>query len=102
MKKSQRIVTVATLVCIVSLPSFASSTSGILLADRAGSGVTMADGATAGVTMADSANSGILLADRSNSGILLADRQANNNPFGRVSIFDQLYGMMDIFWGPIF
>jgi hypothetical protein len=102
MKKFQRIVTVAALVCIVSIPSFASSGSGILLADGTSSGILLADGANSGILLADGTRSGILLADSSNSGIVLADSNADNNPFTETSFFDRLYRMMDTFLPPIF
>ena len=102
MKKFQRVITLAALVCIVSLPSFASSKSGILLADGANSGILLADAAKSGILLADATNSGILLADRSNSGILLADRSATDDPFTQMSFFDRLYGMMTTFLPPVF
>ncbi len=77
MKNFQRILTVAALLCIISVPSFAGN--GILLADRA--------------TTVDS--NGILLADRAttidSNGILLADGHEIVSDPSDTSLFDYLY-----------
>ena len=91
MKNFQRIVTVAAIVCIISVSTFASSGSGILLADSTGSGILLADSTGSGILLADGTSSGILLADSANSGILLADRSSNDTAFGSDSFFDRLY-----------